>query len=271
MASKLTKKVHGLLKSNLLDLPEIDISNLNDGLRLLAKWRSILIQNTLIEKEGTEIVRGPFKGMKFLAESSEGCHVAKLLGTYEQPLHRYIDIITNRPYQRVVNIGCAEGYYAIGLALLMKESEILAYDTNASAQEACDQLAFKNNVQGRVSTFGEINSEDLTESLLKDAIIFCDIEGAEVNLLNTDTAPALREVDLVVESHECLVPGVTEKLKAWFKETHNIQEVIDDGMRAVENPPQWFEQLSHLDQLLATWEWRSGPTPWLVMQKKNRA
>jgi hypothetical protein len=27
--------------------------------------------------------------------------------------------------------------------------------------------------------------------------------------------------------------------------------------------------LAHLDQLLATWEWRSGPTPWLVMKAKH--
>lgn len=30
----------------------------------------------------------------------------------------------------------------------------------------------------------------------------------------------------------------------------------------------WFNNLAHLDQLLATWEWRSGPTPWLVMKTK---
>jgi len=33
--------------------------------------------------------------------------------------------------------------------------------------------------------------------------------------------------------------------------------------------PQWFNNLTHLDQLLATWEWRSGATPWLVMKAKN--
>ena len=33
-----------------------------------------------------------------------------------------------------------------------------------------------------------------------------------------------------------------------------------------EIPPAWFNNLAHLDQLLATWEWRSGATPWLVMK-----
>ena len=269
MASKLTEKIHGLLKDSLLDLPEIDIKNLNDGLRLLAKWRSVLIQNTMIGKEGTKIHRGPFKGMEFLAESSEGCHVAKLLGTYEQPIHSHIASISNKPYKKIINVGCAEGYYAIGLALLMKESKILAYDTNKSAQEACENLAYKNGVQDRISIFGELRHEDMTDSLLKDAAIFCDIEGAEIDLLDPAKAPALKNADLLIESHECLVPGVTDTLKERFKGTHDIQEVKDDGMRKVENPPSWLGEFSHLDQLLATWEWRSGPTPWLIMHSKK--
>ena len=269
MASNLTDKVHGLLKKSLLDLPEVDIANLNDSLRLLAKWRSVLIQNTLIKKEGTKIYRGPFKGMEFLEESSEGCHIAKLLGTYEQPLHPHINSILTKPYQRIINVGSAEGYYAVGLALLMKEVEVLAYDTNKAAQEACNKLAVKNDVKDRINTFGELNPSDLTDLLLRDAIIFYDIEGAEINLLNPEISPALKREDLGVESHECLVPGVTETLKARFSKTHDIQEVADDGMREIENPPKWLNEFSHLDQLLATWEWRSGPTPWLVMQKKG--
>ena len=87
MASPLAEKVFGLLKDEVLDGSEITNIKLNQALRLLAKWRSVLIQNTLIEQEGTIVQRGPFAGMDFLAESAEGCHVAKLIGTYEQPLH----------------------------------------------------------------------------------------------------------------------------------------------------------------------------------------
>jgi hypothetical protein len=44
--------------------------------------------------------------------------------------------------------------------------------------------------------------------------------------------------------------------------------VHDDGQRQLQDPPQWFCNLAHLDQVLATWEWRSGPTPWLVMRAR---
>jgi hypothetical protein len=30
--------------------------------------------------------------------------------------------------------------------------------------------------------------------------------------------------------------------------------------------PEWMQELGHLDQLLAIWEWRMAPTPWLVLE-----
>ena len=50
---------------------------------------------------------------------------------------------------------------------------------------------------------------------------------------------------------------------ARFSPTHRIQRV-DQQAKAFDAPP-WLRQLSHMDQLLATWEWRLRPTPWLVM------
>jgi hypothetical protein len=98
--------------------------------------------------------------------------------------------------------------------------------------------------------------------------VFCDIEGGERDLLDPAIAPALGAMDIIVESHECLIPGITQLLLERFSPTHDIEVIHDDGQRTLDNAPQWFNGLAHLDQLLATWEWRSGPTPWLVMHPK---
>jgi hypothetical protein len=99
-------------------------------------------------------------------------------------------------------------------------------------------------------------------------LLLCDIEGAERELLDPIASPALKGMDIIVESHDCLIPGITAMLMARFKDSHDITLVQDDGQRQLQTPPQWFMNLAHLDQLLATWEWRSGPTPWLVMKAK---
>jgi hypothetical protein len=99
-------------------------------------------------------------------------------------------------------------------------------------------------------------------------LVLCDIEGAEKDLLNPEVASAVKGMDLIVESHECLIPEITQTLIERFKPTHHITLVNDNGQRQLENSPQWFNSLAHLDQLLATWEWRSGATPWLVMKAR---
>ncbi len=33
--------------------------------------------------------------------------------------------------------------------------------------------------------------------------------------------------------------------------------------------PAWMQGLGHLDQLLAIWEWRMAPTPWLVLEPND--
>ena len=88
--------------------------------------------------------------------------------------------------------------------------------------------------------------------------MLCDIEGAERELLDPQVSPALKGMDVIVESHECLIPGITQLLIERFKDNHQITLIQDDGQRRLESPPQWFVNFAHLDQLLATWEWRSG-------------
>jgi len=62
------------------DLPERQ--KLEQALRALAKWRSQLIGSTLVARSGTTIQDGPFKGMAYVASTSEGGIAPKLLVVY---------------------------------------------------------------------------------------------------------------------------------------------------------------------------------------------
>jgi hypothetical protein len=247
------------------------VAQLNNALRLLTKWRSVLIQNTLLQQQGTTVMQGPLQGMDFLPQSAEGCHIAKLLGCYEQPLLPYIEQAIQANYPLILNIGCAEGYYAVGMARRMQATKVLAFDLNPKAQEVCAALAQKNAVAERITIGALFKPEDFARYADQKVLVLCDIEGAEKDLLNPEHSPALKGMDLIIESHECLIPGITKLLIERFTATHEITVVEDNGQRQLENVPTWFNNLAHLDQLLATWEWRSGPTPWLVMKAKVQA
>lgn len=272
MIDTLNYQVHRQLQSHLNQTPSDNASEqaqLNNALRLLSKWRSVLIQNTLLKHQGTVVMQGPLAGLDFLTQSAEGCHIAKLLGCYEQPLQLFIEEAIVNAYPTILNIGCAEGYYAVGMARRMSNTQVLAFDLNPKAQEVCAALAQKNAVSDRVKVGALFKPEDFEAYGGKKVLVLCDIEGAEKDLLNPEVAAALKGMDLIVESHECLLPGITQLLINRFKDTHQITLVQDNGQRQLQDAPQWFNNLAHLDQLLATWEWRSGATPWLVMKARN--
>ena len=248
-----------------------ETESLNDTLRLLSKWRSVLIQNTYLEMEGSSVYSGPLVGLNFVTQSSEGCHIAKLLGTYEQPLHPHLEELTRGKYEKIINIGCAEGYYAVGLTKCFPDAVSLAYDTDPKARQQCKKLAAMNNVDERVNVLSKFSTDDFEQFKQTRVLVFCDIEGGEEKLFHKKTALALSRADIIVESHECFYPGITNTLVSRFQDTHKITVIKDNGFRNLCEMPSWFQNMSHLDQLLSIWEWRSGPTPWILMQSKYYA
>lgn len=264
---------HGNIRENarrLLEESGEDLVLLNNTLRLLAKWRSTLILNTVLHHQGVKVIDGPFAGMEYLDRTAEGCHVAKLLGCYEQPLHGEIEKAIAGGYTAIINIGCAEGYYAVGFARRMEFAEVYAYDLDEKARMTCALLAEKNHVVDRVQVAAGFTVKDFAHFSGHHALVLCDIEGAEKDLLQPAVAPALAGMDLLVESHECFVPGISKMLRDRFAATHHAHIIYDNGQRHLSHLPPWFHSLAHLDQLLAVWEWRSGPTPWLLLKSKSR-
>jgi hypothetical protein len=242
-------------------------ASLNNALRLLAKYRSTLIQNTLVQQHGTRVMAGPFAGMDFIEHSAEGCHVPKLLGCYEEELHPFLNALPQARYTTVLNIGCAEGYYAVGIRRLLPNVRVLAFDINPVAQEACKTLATRNGVDVEVG--GLFSPPDFARFAGQGRVlVWCDIEGAERELLNPAASPALKRMDLVVEFHPTAQGHTFNDVLPRFADSHDIEVIHARG----HNPalPPFLQQLGHLDQLLAQWEWRSAPTPWAVLRGKGR-
>jgi len=264
----LHEHVRAQLLQSLQQPVDNQIDQLNNAFRLLAKWRSILISNTIIESHETYVLQGPMQGLKYVADSSEGCLAARLIGCYEQPLLPFIEKAIHTDYVNVVNIGCSDGYYAVGMARRMVKSKIWAYDINPVAQDACRELAKKNDVSERIEIGALFSPENFAQFADEKTLVMCDIEGAERELLDPRLAPDLLGMDIIVESHECIIKGLTQMLLERFSVTHEITLIQDTGQRQFDVLPKDYENWANLDQLVATWEWRSGPTPWMVMKSK---
>jgi hypothetical protein len=250
--------------------PTVDIARLTDSLRLLAKWRSVLLQDAWLQREGNRVNCGPFAGMQLSQRSGEGCHVAKLIGIYEQPLWPVLEKVIGETYDLVLNVGAAEGYYAIGMARRMPGVPVIAHESNAAAREILTRLIELNEVTERVTPRGLLEPTDLSGFEDRRILLICDIEGGEIDLLSGTVPKSLRYSDLIVETHDTQHrPGIAVELARRFEASHEVTSIADSGMRNFD-PPDWFMRLPHLDQLLCTWEWRSTPTPWLFMTARNR-
>ena len=101
------------------------------------------ITNVLVNTQKGNVLSGPFAGMAMLPEASwgDGDLAPKLLGCYEAELHPAIAKAISRKPKNIVNVGCAEGYYAVGMARALPQSKVFAFDTNEAAQAICGRAA----------------------------------------------------------------------------------------------------------------------------------
>jgi hypothetical protein len=201
---------------------------------------------------------GPFAGM----QCSSSAVLPHLIGSYEAELHETIRQLSHRGYDRVINIGCGEGYYAVGLARLWPAVNVLALDSNAAAQKVCGALAELNGVAERITMMGKCTPAVLQDLVRPGALIFCDCEGDELQLLDPVAIPELLRCDIVVEMHDCYAPNTSATLVNRFRASHNIR-VISQASRDWRSYPV-LESLNEFERLFALCEFRPGPTPWGV-------
>lgn len=174
---------------------------------------------------------GPFEGMKYIEKSSGSALLPKILGSYEEPIQEWISqVIEKASYETILDIGCAEGYYAAGFGMRMPNTKIIAYDIDDEARKNAGQLIELNELKN-VLVKNECTHAELNEMCMVNTLIFCDIEGFESFLLDPVEAPNLRYVDLIIESHDFLVPGMTENLINRFYKTHSIKIAVDYPFR----------------------------------------
>lgn len=240
-------------------------ASLAQALRLLAKWRAAVLERNAARHGPPVLGGGPFKGMAYPVRASEGARLPRMFGSYEAGLAPVIEQIIARAYPLVIDIGAAEGYYAVGLARRMPQARIMARDGDARALRLCADLAAANGVADRVEIGGIMAYGDFAICAAQPTVIICDIEGAEADLLDPALAPGLLQADLLVEVHEGMRPGTLELLTRRFAASHTITRIdrrLDDSAL-----PPWAEGLNDLDRLLLLWEWRSSPTPWLWMTR----
>jgi lipopolysaccharide biosynthesis glycosyltransferase/tetratricopeptide (TPR) repeat protein len=252
------------LKNNLECFIHRQNATLNDG---VGQNRAALNHVISAHTQGV-VSAGLFAGMKIPDQSSwgDGDLAPKLLGTYEQELQQPIlKLLSTRSYDAMVNVGCAEGYYAVGLARLSERCCVYAFDPDQTAQQICKYAAELNSVGNRIIVDGACSTKTLELLTRKHPTLLCviDCEGFEINLLTSELIERYAGTsDFIVECHDFVQPGITHELQQRFCKTHNVH-LIQAGPRDPNRFPFLWER-NDLERWLSVWEKRPCTMNWLV-------
>jgi tRNA G37 N-methylase Trm5 len=146
------------------------------------------------------------------------------LGSYEAELHPVLNSLDLSRYTKFINIGSAEGYYAVGLARLRPQRPVYAFDVNPYARRSLKQIAAVNNVRSIVQG-GYCTASQLQEFTQQCALVICDIEGYESELLDPAQIGNLRNADILVEIHPHQALSLTDTqtlLISRFAQSHHV-------------------------------------------------
>ncbi len=214
------------------------------------------------------VLHGPFSGMKYPRLDSVGSTLyPKLLGSYERELQPALHEMRRREYSEIFDIGCAEGYYAVGLARIFKKAEVYAYDTDEKARRLCAEMACLNAVDSRIHITSECTAKDIGQLPVRQrGLLISDCEGYEKFLFTRSNVRHLKKCDCIIEVHDAIDITISEHLRSIFSKTHSIVSIksIDDieKARTYQYKELAASQLWEKKLLLA--ERREGIMEWFI-------
>lgn len=150
-------------------------------------------------------------------------------------MHPALEKIADRPYSEIIDIGCAEGYYAVGLARMFSQTLVFAFDIDKRAQSMCLEMASLNGVEDRVKVSGACSQRRLIEfPFTGRGLIVCDCESYEKDLFDRTVAAKLNCCDVIIEVHDYIDRTISAKLKNEFEQTHNLTvfRSLDDNLKS---------------------------------------
>jgi hypothetical protein len=196
---------------------------------LPARFRRSVIAPRFLEqlKNSQTVVGGPFKGMRYHTHAVCGPAAPKIIGVYESELGSWLQKWAAIPFQHIINIGAAEGYYAVGCAMLWPQATVTAFESTEEGRALLTRNLELNGLRSRIKIMGHCEQEQLRAATITDQplLVIMDVEGAESRLLDPGNVPGLVNAHIIVEIHDFVDERVGETVSIRLRSSHVIEEV----------------------------------------------
>ena len=149
---------------------------------------------------------GPFQGLRlnrktWWGQSDLG---AQCLGLYEKEILDEIDRQQKGKHQTFIDIGAADGYYAVGMLSAGIVDHVISFEISEAGRAAITENWANNGNPGAITLHGEANHASLKlipSHVLNNALVLIDIEGHEFELLTTEVIQQLQFSEVIIEIH----------------------------------------------------------------------
>lgn len=215
---------------------------------------------------GDVVMRGPFRGLKYPPQTYASCRFEKVIGAYEHEIHDLIErLAATKSYDLVANVGAAEGYFGVGLAMRFPKAKVLCYDAKQDERTRLEGVVAANSMGDRVEIHGRCDAADL--DALKPAgstLVWMDIDTGERQVLDPVKVPWLKNADIFVELHDCLEPGLSALIRSRFEKTHRIERYTLRGLDYDKYPELQNLTFDEINAMVE--EDRKGLHDWFFME-----
>ena len=238
--------------------------------------RREFLSNKIFKKFKGVVKYGPFKGLK-LSEKVWWSHTdmgSILFGFYEKEiLEEVLKTSINKEKKNFIDIGAADGYYAIGVLKSNLYDHSYCFELTKKGREVIKENSILNNVFKKISIHGEVDtllSNYLPFYILNNSLILIDIEGHEFNLLSLEFLKEIKYAKVIIEIHEYFhEDGVRmlEELKKKLKIFFEIKEITTQQRNLA--PFIELDNFSDSDRWLLCSEGRYKKGKWLILNPKE--
>jgi hypothetical protein len=224
-----------------------------------------LARARIIRRSRGKVIAGPFAGQVYVTSPDDFIEPAMLMGSYEKELHPAIELLFTQPPKLFVHVGASQGYYAVGFARRARHARHIAFEFYAPRLVQLKRTAAANSVT--LEYWGECSPPRLQEALSAsdDVFVLVDVEGYEQELLDPVAVPLLKHARMIVETHDHVVPNITNELVRRFDASHVI-DIVTLGPRTAADLPFLICDPWTVGQLD---EGRGALQKWLLLTPKS--
>lgn len=179
----------------------------HDFMRIAGIRREVLGRRIYEESSG-KVLYGYFKNLKIVSYRWGARDLGSIiLGEYERNIVEYINKVESN-YTIFVDVGAADGLYAVGLLHNRKMKKSICFESSADGRASIELNAKANRVQQSISIRKTATGQfarDLSDEFgdeLQNCLILIDIEGGEFDLLTSENLQILRNSVVIVELHK---------------------------------------------------------------------